>query len=101
VRDDGEKRARRSSRHALALLPVADGFDGYAKPGGELDLGQPRAAAEIAGGWARCRVGRRDDGYCRRKWKFPPVPQFDDPSVGFQPQALHVRIHGGNDRRCA
>ena len=42
--------SRRSPRHALALLPVADGFDGYAEPCGEFDLGEPRAPAQIAGG---------------------------------------------------
>src|SRR3954453_20401851 len=39
VRDDGEKRPRGSPRHALALLPVTDGFDGHPEPGGEFGLG--------------------------------------------------------------
>ena len=92
MRDDGEQRARRSTRHALALLPVADGFDGDAKPRGEFDLGQPRAPAKIARGRGRCRIGRRDGGHRRRERKFLPVPQFDDPSVRFQPQALHLPL---------
>ena len=32
VSDDGKQRASRPARGALALLPVADGFDGYAEP---------------------------------------------------------------------
>jgi hypothetical protein len=90
--DDGEKRARGSPRHALALLTVADGFDGHAEPGGEFDLGQPRAAAKIASGWGRRCIGRRDGGQRRRKRKLAPVPQLDDPSVRFQPQTLHVDL---------
>jgi hypothetical protein len=65
MRNDGEKRARRPPRHALALLPVADGFDGYAEPGGEFDLGQPRAPAKIAGRRGRCAIARRDGGDAR------------------------------------
>jgi hypothetical protein len=90
MRDDGEKRARRSPRHALALLPVADGFHGHAEPGGEFGLGEPRAPAKIASSWGRCRIG----GHCRRKRKFPPIAQFDDPSIRFQPQAPHARPLG-------
>ena len=42
----------------------------------------------------------------RRRWrerKLPPVPQFDDPSVRFQPQALHgpTPRSSGMCRRCA
>ena len=48
VRDHREQRARRPARHALALLPVADGLDRHAEPGGEFMLGQARAPAQIA-----------------------------------------------------
>ena len=52
--DHGEKRTRRSARHAFALLPVADGLDGHAEPCGEFELGQARAAAQVANRRRRC-----------------------------------------------
>jgi quercetin dioxygenase-like cupin family protein len=33
--------------------------------------------------------------------KLLPIPQFDDPSIRFQPQALHVRFQCGNHRPSA
>jgi hypothetical protein len=104
VGDHGEKGARRPARQALALLPVADSLNGNPEPACELQLGQARAAAQVAhrrgcdnlfrrdrscprsGGGGRRRSERRHG----RERKFLPVPQFDDPSVGFQSQALHV-----------
>ena len=104
VGDHSKKRARRPARHAFALLPVANSLDGNAEPGCEFELGQARAAAKIANGGScrrlsshdrRCsrRSGsrhRRRERHCRSQRKFPPVSQFDDPSVRFQSQALHV-----------
>jgi hypothetical protein len=34
----------------------------------------------------------REPGHRRRKRELLPVPQFDDPSVRFQPQALHIDL---------
>ena len=48
----------------------------------------------------RCRLCRRGR-HGRRERKLLPVPQFDDPSVRFQPQALHVRLQARKCRRCA
>ena len=65
---------------------------------GEFELGQPRAAAQVAhrrqaaaSQTLQRRPAWRTPGHCRRERKLLPVPQFDDPSVRFQPQALHVR----------
>src|SRR3984893_3361391 len=100
VRDHGEKRPGRPARHALALLPVSDGLDRHAEPGCEFELGAARAAAKFAHRRQRRRLGRCDgsrhrdgDRHRRRERKLLPVPQFDDPSVRFQPQALHALPH--------
>ena len=50
----GQKRPRRSARHAFALLPVADGLDGNAEAACEFKLRQAGPAAEIA--HHRCRA---------------------------------------------
>jgi hypothetical protein len=132
VGDHGKKGPRRPARHALALLPVANGLDGNTEPACEFQLGQAGAAAKIAYRGSRRRFRRRDRRPCRygerrhrrsdlqrrSQGNFPPVSQFDDPSVRFQPQAPHVppdfkfairdtnpepplRIAPPNCRRCA
>ena len=54
----GEKRPRRSARHALALLPVSDGLDRHAEPCREFQLRQARAPAKVANRRERpCRFG--------------------------------------------
>ena len=113
--DNGQKRTRRPARHPLALLPVSDGLDRHAKPGRKFELCQLGTAAKIAHRRRGRRFDRRDrcDESRHRHFgherKFRPIPQFDDPSVRFQPQALHVRsnsrarsgITHANCRRCA
>ena len=47
--DDLEERPRRSTRGALALLPVADGLDRHFDAGGQLGLGQPGGGADATG----------------------------------------------------
>jgi len=83
----GEQRPCRSARCTLALLPIPDGLDRYAEPGREFPLGQLGTAAQVTHfeGVARRRL--RED--IRRQRELLPVPQFDNASVGLQPQALH------------
>jgi hypothetical protein len=97
VGDHGEKRTRRSTWHSLALLPVPDGLDRHAEAAGELKLREACAPAQIADSRQFYGLRRRGGGHCYngRHWgkgKFQPIPQFDDPSVGFQAQTLHVRF---------
>jgi hypothetical protein len=104
VGDNGEKGTRRPTRQAFALLPVANGLNGDTEPACEFELRQARAAAKIANRGSsfrrRDRGRRRCDGirpgWCEDwRWserKFLPIAQFDDPSVRFQPQALHARL---------
>jgi hypothetical protein len=91
--DHGKQCPRRTARGALALFPVPDGFDGHAEPAGKFGLGQSRAAAQVAHRRQGCGFGGYESfgGHRRRKRKLLPVAQFDDPSVRFQSQALHVR----------
>ena len=46
MRNNCKKCPRGSARNPLALLPVADGFNGNAQPLRELNLGQPRSPAQ-------------------------------------------------------
>ena len=83
--DHGKQCTRRPARRALALFPVADGLHGHAEPRGEFDLGQMRAAAQVAHarrGRARIHVGRER--------KLLAVAQLDDPPVRFQPKPPHA-----------
>src|SRR5581483_8783757 len=48
VRDHGEQGPRGSPRGTLALFPIADGFDGNAKPRGKFLLGELGAASQVA-----------------------------------------------------
>ena len=43
-----KKRPCRPARQAFALLPVANGLDRYAEPGGKFELRQARAVAQVA-----------------------------------------------------
>jgi len=106
--DHGEQRPCRPAGGTLALLPVPDGFDRHAEPGREFDLRQAGTTAQVA----HCRQGwgfagryvrrcTRGFGHRRRKRELLPVPQFDDPSVRFQPQALHVDLVSQHHRRSA
>ena len=99
----GHGRSRREApapARAACVCPVPS--SGWSRPA-PLDrlansmLGQARATAKVA--HRRQRRGfRRALRKCSRRsewqrWgerKLLPVPQFDDPSVRFQPQALHV-----------
>src|SRR5215469_3683926 len=83
VSDHGEQCPRRSPRGPLALFPVADGLDGNAEPCRELLLSELSAAAQVAH-FERSTLWRS-----RRQRELLPVPQFDNPSVRFEPQALH------------
>ena len=78
--------ARAGPRATLALFPVPDRFDGYAEACCEFLLGQLRAASQIAHlegpAYPRSKSVRRER-------ELLPVTQFDNPSVRFQPQALH------------
>src|SRR5207245_1373914 len=46
--DHGKQRTRRAARGALALLPVADGFDGHAELCGKFSLRELGSAAKVA-----------------------------------------------------
>jgi hypothetical protein len=96
VRDHGEECPCRSARHALALFPVANGLNGHAEPGCELLLRQARPAAKIANRrrshWRRGRIRHRGCNG-RRKGELLSIPQFDDTSIRFQAQALHIRLN--------
>src|SRR5258707_15482012 len=99
MRDDGKQRAGRAARRTLALLPIPDGLDRHAKPRHEFLLGPARAAAQVAhlrDSALQCHgIGMIHRMILRmvfgRERNLLPVPQFDDPSIGFEPEALHVR----------
>src|SRR6516164_3924098 len=85
--DYSEQRPCGPPRHALALLPVADGFYRHAKPCREFLLCQARPPTQVA----HFRPASIQSG-CKsiaREWELLPVPQFDDPSIRLQSQALH------------
>jgi len=100
---DGEQGTGRPPRHSFALFPISNGLDGNAKPIGKFQLRQAGAATKIANRrrslLLRSSNGRlcRGDRVERRRRgkhggdqrKLPPVSQLDNPSVRFQPQALH------------
>src|SRR5207244_4783795 len=87
MRNDGEQRPRRPARRALALLPIPDGFDRYAKLCGEFLLRETCTASKIA--YHGCIGFHRRGRHRGLQRELLPVPQFDDPSVRLQPQALH------------
>jgi hypothetical protein len=88
MRNEGEQRPRWAARRALALLPIPDGFDGHAKLCREFLLRQACAAPKVAH-YRGTGFRRRRRGHRRLQRELLPVPQFDDPSVRLQPQALH------------
>jgi hypothetical protein len=91
VRDHGEKRPRRSAWPAFALFPVSDGLNRHTEPCREFKLRQARTPAKVTNHWERPWWFGRGQRCYRRERKLLSVPQLDDPSVRFQPQALHVR----------
>src|SRR5450631_4709291 len=99
MRNDGEQRPRRPPRSALALLPVTDGLDGDAELGCELLLRETGTAAKVPHcRRATCFCRSENDGLQR---KLLPIPQFDDPSIRFEPQAPHdpLPCRGSSPRR--
>jgi hypothetical protein len=87
----GEKRPRRSARHPFALLPVSDGLNRHAQPRRKFKLRQAGAPPKVANRRELSCLFARGQNRGRRERKLLPVAQLDDPSVRFQPQALHVR----------
>ena len=54
-----------------------------------------RAPAKLANRRGRCRLCGCNERHRWRQRKLPSIPQFDDPSVRFQPQSLHVQLQAG------
>jgi hypothetical protein len=99
VRDDGEKRPRRPAWHTFALFPIADCLNRNPKTRREFLLREARTPAKVAHGSRRTPVGGRHGSNRRsaqrRRWrkrKLAPIAQLDDPSIGLQTQALHIRL---------